>query len=58
MADKVETRRGICETHGSVEATREMPRTQFPFIVYAVRRFMARKRPFLCPSCGKPVERH
>jgi hypothetical protein len=28
---------------------------QFPFIVYAIRRQLARRRPFHCPKCGADV---
>jgi len=56
MASEVQTQRGRCATHGDVEATREMPRMGFPFIVFAIRRAMAKKRPYLCPECGNPVD--
>ena len=55
MAKEVETRTGRCATHGTVEATREIPGMGFPFIYYAVVRAMAKRRPFLCPTCGQPV---
>ena len=55
MATEVEIRTGRCAAHGTVEATREMPRVSFPFVLYAIRRAQARKRPFLCPDCGEPV---
>ena len=55
MATEVETRTGQCATHGTVEATREMPRMGFPFVVLGVLRAMARRRPFRCPECGEPV---
>lgn len=55
MATEVETQTGRCATHGTVEATREIPKMGFPFIVYAVRRARAKRRPFLCPDCGEPV---
>ncbi len=55
MANEVETRTGRCATHGTVEATREMPGMGFPFIYFAVVRAMARRRPFRCPECGQPV---
>ncbi len=56
MASEVQTRSGRCETHGTVEATREIPRLGFPYIVYAVRRWLAKRRPFSCPQCGAPVQ--
>jgi hypothetical protein len=55
MATESETRTGECPTHGTVEASREMPKLGFPFVYFAVRRFLARKRPYRCPSCGQPV---
>ena len=32
MATEVETRTGRCATHGTVEATREIPAAGWPFI--------------------------
>jgi len=55
MAKEVETRTGRCATHGTVEATREIPKMGFPFIYYAAVRAMAKRRPFRCPACGEPV---
>ncbi|MDP9331355.1 MAG: hypothetical protein M3P11_12035 [Actinomycetota bacterium] len=56
MTPEVQTRSGRCQTHGTVQATRDIPKLQFPFIVYAVTRWLAKRRPFLCPQCGEPVE--
>ncbi len=56
MATETQTRTGTCPTHGAVEGTREVPRAHFPFFVYAIRRLLASRRPFLCPSCGTPVK--
>jgi hypothetical protein len=56
MAKKVHTQTGRCATHGTVEATREVPEMGFPFIVYAIRRSIARRRPFRCPECGTAVQ--
>ena len=55
MATQVETRTGSCASHGQVQATREMPKPGFPYAVYLVRRALAAKRPFRCPTCGEPV---
>ena len=55
MATETQTRTGICPTHGTVEATREMPKAGFPYIVNAVRRALAGKRPYRCPTCGAEV---
>jgi len=56
MADEVQTRSGTCPTHGRVDATRELPRPSFPFFVYGIRRLLAQRRPFRCPTCGAPVQ--
>ena len=55
MSDEVQTRSGHCSSHGSVQATREVPRIQFPWLVNAVRRAFAKRQPFRCPECGDPV---
>ena len=55
MASETQTRTGTCPTHGTVEATRELPKPSFPFFVYAVRRLVANRRPYLCPTCGAEV---
>jgi hypothetical protein len=55
MATETQTKTGNCPTHGSVEATRELPRPSFPFVLYAVRRLIASRRPYRCPTCGTPV---
>jgi hypothetical protein len=55
VANLVETRTGTCPTHGTVEATREMPKPGFPYVVYLARKMMAGRRPYRCPDCGTPV---
>jgi hypothetical protein len=40
----------------TVEATREVPKTGFPFVVYASWRAVAQRRPFRCPQCGAAVQ--
>jgi hypothetical protein len=55
MATEVQTQAGRCPAHGTVEATREVPEMGFPFVVYAIRRAVARRRPFRCPECGSAV---
>ncbi len=55
MANEVQTQTGRCATHGTVEATREVPKIGFPFVVFAVMRAMAMRRPFKCPECGAAV---
>ena len=56
MAKEVQTQAGRCATHGRVEATREVPKMGFPFVVYAIARAAAQRRPFLCPECGTAVQ--
>ena len=56
MATEVQTQAGRCSTHGTVQATREVPKTGFPFVVYAIRRALAQRRPYLCPECGASVQ--
>jgi hypothetical protein len=55
VATETQTRPGTCPTHGSVEATRELPTPSFPIVVYAVRRFLAGRKPYCCPDCGAAV---
>ena len=56
MATEVQTQAGRCPTHGTVQATREIPEMGFPYAVYALRRALAQRRPFLCPECGAAVQ--
>ena len=56
MATETQTTAGLCSTHGEVEATREIPRITFPPIISAVRRALAKRRPYRCPTCGDAVE--
>jgi hypothetical protein len=56
MATETQTAIGDCPTHGTVEATREIPRITFPPIINSVRRARAKRRPYRCPTCGAPVE--
>lgn len=55
MASEIQTQAGQCPTHGTVEATREMPGMGFPFIYFAIARALAKRKPFTCPECGAPV---
>jgi ABC-2 type transport system ATP-binding protein len=52
---EIQTQAGRCSTHGTVEATREIPGMGFPFVVYGIWRTVAQRRPFLCPECGAAV---
>ncbi len=56
MATEVQTQAGRCSTHGTVQATREVPETGFPFVVYAIGRALTQRRPFFCPECGAAVQ--
>jgi hypothetical protein len=56
MKTEVERGRGECPTHGRVEGTRQIPRMQFPFIYYWIRRRSARREPFRCPTCDEPLK--
>ena len=56
MAKETQTQAGLCSRHGTVQATREIPKMGFPFVVYAIWRAVARRRPFRCPECGAAVE--
>ena len=56
MITEVQTQAGRCSTHGTVQATRQVPQTGFPFVLYAIRRALAQRRPYLCPQCGAAVQ--
>jgi hypothetical protein len=56
MATEVQTQTGRCATHGTVQGTREIPGWGFPFFIFAILRYRARRRPFLCPECRAAVE--
>ena len=55
MAKETQTALGDCPTHGEVEATRDIPRVTFPPIITAIRRSLAKRRPYRCPECGAAV---
>jgi hypothetical protein len=56
MAKEIQTQSGQCATHGTVEATREVPELGFPYVFYAAWRAVARRRPFVCPECRAAVQ--
>ena len=56
MATEVQTQTGQCPAHGTVEATREIPKMAFPYVYFAVMRSIAQRRPYRCPQCGAVVE--
>jgi hypothetical protein len=45
--------------HGSTPASKrvmaQIPTMGFPFIVFAVWRAIAKRRPFRCPDCGAAI---
>ena len=56
MAKETQTRTGDCPTHGEVDGTRELPRVTFPPLINSLRRAIAKRQPFRCPTCGSPLE--
>ncbi len=57
MAKETQTLTGDCPTHGTVEATRAIPKVTFPPVITAVMRSIAkRRRPYVCPACGAICE--
>jgi hypothetical protein len=56
MSTEVQVVVGACATHGDVDATRELPRITFPPMITAIRRAIAKRRPYRCPHCGAPVD--
>jgi hypothetical protein len=46
---------GIMATEVQTQAGREIPGMGFPFIYFAVARALAKRKPFCCPECGRPV---
>lgn len=56
MTTETQTTIGDCPTHGVVEATRELPRVTFPPMITAIRRTIAKRRPYRCPACGAAVQ--
>ena len=56
MATETQTHTAVCPTHVTVEASREMPKPSWPYLVYAARRALAARRPYRCPTCGEPAK--
>ena len=56
MATEIQTQTGHCATHGTVQATRDIPKMGFPFVYYAIVRSRAKRKPFLCPECAEAVQ--
>ena len=55
MVSEIQRAIGDCPTHGEIEATRELPRITFPPIIATMRRAIAKRRPYRCPTCGAAV---
>jgi hypothetical protein len=55
VADQIDKATGTCPDHGTVDGTRVIPSWAFPFFVYAYLRWKAKRQPFECPQCSKPV---
>jgi hypothetical protein len=56
MATELQTQTGRCPAHGTVEATREIPKLAFPYVYFAIMRSIAQRRPYRCPQYGAAVE--
>jgi hypothetical protein len=48
-------RPGHCPTHGAVDATKEVPKFRFPFLLYGGLRVLSSFQPYRCPQCGEKV---
>jgi hypothetical protein len=48
---------GRCPAHGMVQATKQVPKVRFPFLVFGALRLWAHQRPYCCPACGTAVDR-
>jgi hypothetical protein len=55
QATKEKTRAGTCPTHGSVQATKEVPAFTAPGLFYLIRSLGNPFRPYKCPQCGARV---
>ena len=55
MATETQTQTGNCPSHGTVDATRDIPAIGFPYAWFAIARALAKRRPYKCPRCGEPV---
>jgi hypothetical protein len=54
-ATKQKTKTATCETHGSVEATKDVPAFTPPGLFYVTRSLVSPFRPYRCPECGARV---
>ena len=55
MKTQTRTRSGQCPTHGSVEATKEVPVFTPPGLFWGFRYLASAFRPYRCPECGTKV---
>lgn len=51
----VRTQVGRCPTHGTVVATKVLPKIRFPFIYFGALRAVANAKAFRCPECSAKV---
>jgi|HubBroStandDraft_1064217.scaffolds.fasta_scaffold10336_3 hypothetical protein len=49
---KPSVRDGNCPTHGSVHATKMVPKPHFPYIAFGIRKLAGLFQPYRCPACG------
>jgi hypothetical protein len=54
---RVKSATGRCPEHGTVRAQKQVPRPQWPFVVYLWRLAASARAPYLCPQCGATVAR-
>ena len=52
---KVVVQTGRCSVHGSVEATKKLPKIRFPYLYFGALRLIAMFGPYRCPTCGAKV---
>jgi hypothetical protein len=56
MDERTQVRDGVCAEHGKVQAVRQVPKLQFPFFVWLVRRAATPFRAYRCPQCDTKVQ--
>jgi hypothetical protein len=54
-ATQTKTKAGQCPTHGSVQATKEVPAFKPPGLFWAVQRVGSAFQGYRCPQCGAKV---
>ena len=47
--------RGVCPTHGTVVARKDVPPFHWPAVVWLIQRARAMRGPYRCPECGEVV---